>query len=123
MPKQFFTEDDIEDMVKSGVMTLEVNDQVILTDLAYEKANRLGLRLMRAGADNPPSAPVRPYISQKAVPSSTYTSTPPSPASSSIDGDLAGRIKKAVIAKMGNQVDPALLDVIIARVLRSTGMK
>ena len=65
MPKEFYTETDIEDMVKRGVMSLEVNDNVVLTDLAYEKASRLGVRLVRKSPDQPPSAPVRPYISQK----------------------------------------------------------
>ncbi len=123
MPKQFFTEDDIEDMVKSGVMTLEITDQVVLTDLAYEKANRLGLRLLRSQPDTPPGAPIRPYLSQKTGPSPTFPTQAVHSASTATNGDLADRIKKAVLAKMGTQVDPALLDVIIARVLRSTGVK
>ena len=48
MAKVFYTEKDIEDMVKRGVMSLEVDDNVVLTDLAYEKANRLGMQLRRA---------------------------------------------------------------------------
>ena len=47
MPKDFITERDIEDMVKRGILSLEINDQVVLTDLAYEKANRLGMRLVK----------------------------------------------------------------------------
>lgn len=122
MPKQFFTEDDIEDLVKAGVLTLDITVDTVLTDLAYEKANRLGLRLIQSGADTPPAAPERPYLSQKTI-------DPPvvkfSSGSQSVvpEGDLAERIKKAVITKMGNQVDPVLLDAIISRVLRSTGVK
>ena len=37
--------------------------------------------------------------------------------------DLAQRIHNAVVARLGNQVDPALLDTIIQRVLTSTGVK
>ncbi len=124
MSKQFFTEDDIEDLVKTGVLTLEITADTVLTDLAYEKARRLGMRLLQAGADTPPAAPVRPYLSQK-VSSTTTLPVRETQAAVSMSGesDLADRIKKAVIAKMGNQVDPALLDVIIQRVLRSTGMK
>ena len=33
------------------------------------------------------------------------------------------RIREAVMARLGNQVDPALLDIIIKRVLKSTGVK
>ena len=68
MPKEFYTERDIEDMFKRGVMSLNVSENVVLTELAYEKANRLGLKLLRSQPDNPPSAPVRPYIAQKNAP-------------------------------------------------------
>jgi len=37
--------------------------------------------------------------------------------------DLQQRIKNAVMARMGPQVDPKLLDSIIQRVLSSTGLK
>jgi hypothetical protein len=33
------------------------------------------------------------------------------------------RIRAAVLAQLGSQVDPALLDGIIQRVLKSTGVK
>ena len=68
MPKEFYTEKDIEDLFKGGVMSLEVTDNVVLTELAYEKAGRLGMQLHRSQPDNPPSAPVRPYLSQKQAP-------------------------------------------------------
>jgi hypothetical protein len=127
MPKVFYTEKDIEDMVKSGILSLEVNDNVVLTDLAYEKANRLGMRLLRDKPDNPPAAPVRPYIAQAVAPKRLETApipvAPTAPAASPADGDLQQRIRSAVIARMGNQIDPALLDAIIQRVLGSVGMK
>jgi hypothetical protein len=53
MPKTFYTERDIEDLVKQGVKSLIVDDDVVLTDLAYEKARRLGLELLRE-RDQPP---------------------------------------------------------------------
>jgi len=137
MPKEFYTERDIEDLFKRGVMTLEVTDNVVLTELAYEKANRLGMKLLRGQPDNPPAAPVRPYLSQKQNPPAASTSVRvtesevsrlrtevPGPRDSSpSESDLPGRIHAAVIAKLGDQVDPALLDVIIQRVLKSTGVK
>ncbi len=135
MPKEFYTEKDIEDLVKGGILSLEVNDNVVLTDLAYEKAMKLGMRLVRDRPDNPPSAPVRPYISQKRpTPSSEATagqplSTPAPSAASTVpvpqaDGiELHQRIREAVIARLGNQVDAKLLDVIITRVLQSTGVR
>ncbi len=124
MPKEFYTEKDIEDLVKRGIMSLDVNDDCVLTDLAYEKANRLGMKLIRSKADNPPAAPVRPYLSELAAarpplasPSASASAVPPA------QSDLSGRIRSAVLAKLGTQVDSALLDSIIARVLKSTGMK
>jgi len=127
MPKEFYTEKDIEDMVKRGVMSLAVDENVVLTELAYEKANRLGMQLLRGQADNPPSAPVRPYIAQNSAPKAAQMPayTPPAPASpaAASNKDLTARIKEAVNTRMGSQVDPTLLDVIIDRVLKSTGVK
>jgi hypothetical protein len=122
MPKEFYTERDIEDMFKRGVMSLNVSENVVLTELAYEKANRLGLQLLRSQPDNPPSAPVRPYLAEK----NAVTTTPAVVASVSIEPkekDVQSRVREAVLARMGNQVDPELLDVIIQRVLKSTGVK
>jgi hypothetical protein len=96
----------------------------VLTDLAYEKANRLGMMLNRSRPDNPPGAPVRPYISEKVVArpemAAAIAAAPPLPAA---QDDLAGSIRSAVVAKLGAQVDSALLDTIIERVLKSTGLK
>jgi hypothetical protein len=117
MPKEFYTERDIEDMFKRGIMSLQVTDNVVLTELAYEKANRLGMQLIKDRPLEPQAAPVRPYISQ----GQEYGVTPGAPTSA--EPDLAARIRAAVLAQLGNQVDPALLDVIIQRVLKSTGVK
>jgi len=131
MAKEFYTEKDIEDMWKRGIMSLELSDAIVLTELAYEKANRLGMKLVQPRPDNPPSAPIRPYISAAtpaAVPTMTdvaaYLPQTQSPVGSKASElDLQQRIKNAVMARMGPQVDPKLLDSIIARVLSSTGLK
>jgi hypothetical protein len=121
MPKEFYTERDIEDMFKRGEMSLNVTENVVLTELAYEKANRLGMQLLRSQPDNPPSAPVRPYIAQKTA--SVLPDVLPSVPQEQTEKDLQSRIHAAVVARMGSQVDPELLDVIIQRVLKSTGVK
>jgi hypothetical protein len=54
MPKTFYTERDIEDLAKRGVISLVVDDDVVLTDLARDKAMRLGIELERA-VDQPPA--------------------------------------------------------------------
>lgn len=138
MPKDFITERDIEDMVKRGILSLEINDQVVLTDLAYEKANRLGMRLVSDRPENPPAAPVRPYVAQQPSPvaSALPASTPavaPAPAPTGApqvvqpaqaDGEaLQQRVRNAVIARLGSQVDANLVDVIIKRVLQNVGIK
>ncbi len=76
MAKTFYTERDIEDLVKQGILSLEVNDHVVLTDLAFEKANRLGMRLVGSQPDTPPGAPVRPYIAQKPAPRAPANTSP-----------------------------------------------
>jgi hypothetical protein len=121
MPKEFYTEKDIEDLFKRGVMSLTVGENVVLTELAYEKSNRLGMQLVRSLPDNPPCAPVRPYLTQK--PAASVVLPPAVPPSGPAGTDLHARIREAVISRMGNQVDPALLDTIIERVLKSTGVK
>ena len=146
MPKEFYTERDIEDMWKRGVMSLNVTENVVLTELAYEKAQRLGMQLVRetrqpreqgALSVEPPAAPVRPYLSQASNPAvtsaegtaesasafgSTFGVAPASPTPPATS-DLPARIRGAVTAQLGTQIDPALLDVIIQRVLKSTGVK
>ncbi|MEN6524008.1 MAG: hypothetical protein ABFD14_09830 [Anaerolineaceae bacterium] len=137
MPKEFYTERDIEDMVKRGILSLELSDGVVLTDLAYEKANKLGMRLVQQKPYTPPAAPIRPYLAQQSsqpvaavIPSispSFQQTTRPEPQAvvpPQPDGAaLHQRIRDAVIARLGNQVDPKLLDVIITRVLQNTGVK
>ncbi len=132
MGREFFTEKDIEDLCKSGTMSLEVHDQVVLTELAYEKARRLGMTLVRNSPDHPPSAPVRPYLAQgcgRGNTSNAKFAPPALPApeprgtAAPCEIDLPGRIRQAVVARLGAQVDANLLDVIIKRVLASTGVK
>ena len=121
MAKTFFTEHEIEDLFKSGVTRMEMNDNVVLTGLAYEKAQKLGMQLIQPNAQ-PSDAPVRPYISYATVPTAqayvpVQTPAPVMAVPATTPVDLSARIKNAVIAKLGGQVDPALLDSIIRRVL------
>jgi hypothetical protein len=132
MPKEFITEKDIEDLFRRGASSLEIGDQIVLTQLAHEKAAKLGVRLVSGKPENPPAAPVRPYLSQKQP---TCLSAP-EPCSCSAQschsasatahpspGDLHHRVRDAVVARLGAKVDANLLDVIIQRVLQSTGLR
>jgi len=129
MARKFYTEHDIEDMVKSGVTSMEINESVTLTELAYEKAGRLGLTLIQVEARNP-SAPVRPYLSQQSGSAGNSENAKPCNCQGECQnpkpeyaGDLKERIRSAVLNRLGNQVDPVMLDRIIERVLSSTGVK
>lgn len=133
MTKKFYTDKDIEELFHSGVKSLLVTDDVVLTDLAFEKARTLGL----LADDSPPAAPVRPYLSDvkprrsQGKPDSASSALPqpqptlvPSPSPQREKGaELEKRIREKIAAKLGNQVDPQLLDAIIKRTLKVTGMK
>ncbi len=119
MPKQFFTERDIEDLARRGEMSLKVTDDVVLTELAYERAEKLGVKLVQEH-DAPPAAPVRPYLSQASISSPCVKC---GKENCTDEEDLRQRIRDAVKAKLGNQVDPALLETIITRVLNNVGVK
>jgi len=147
MPKQFYTERDIEQLVSSGTHQLTLNDNVVLTEQAYEAARRLGLALLQDRPSAPPSAPVRPYLSKipadkPAAPAqppapqaaASYAAPTPPPAAPEMTrsaapevahsaAPTAERIRAAVIARLGDSIDPALLNTIIHRVLESTGVK
>lgn len=133
MSKKFYTDKDIEELFQNGVKLLQVDDDVVLTDLAFEKARTLGM----LADDSPPAAPVRPYLldvkprhtTGKVDSVSSAFSQPqptliPSPSPSIEKGvELEKRIREKVAVKLGNQVDASLLDAIIKRTLKATGMK
>jgi hypothetical protein len=144
MPKEFYTEKDIEDMFNRGVRSLQITENVVLTELAYEKAKRLDFQLVTDRADNPPAAPVRPYISEQQTrrpvatigPATPLAEPQPQPVSPPVsretpsgasqgqqENKIEQRIRSAVIARLGNQVDAKLLDNIIHRVVKGVGLK
>jgi hypothetical protein len=131
MPKEFYTEKDIEDLFQRGIRSLQVTENVVLTELAYEKAQRLDFQLITDRADTPPAAPVRPYISEqqtrRPVPTinaaAPVSEAQPKPAAAQREMDIENRIRSAVIARLGNQVDAKLLDSIIQRVVKGVGLK
>jgi hypothetical protein len=129
MAKVFYTEHDIEDMVKRGERSLVVTDDVVLTDLAYEMARRLGVQLVQP-TDTPPAAPIRPYINKAASPAAAQTpaavpATPvAAPAAGARVAAIKARVKAAVLAQLGSSaVDEATLDRIIERVAADLGLK
>ena len=121
MAKTFYTERDIEELARQGIRSLAVNDNVVLTELAVERAHSLGVNLVRAH-DTLPSAPVRPYLAAAPAQASSSVASSGHPKEQSKE-ELRQRVHAAVVARLGNEVDPALLDTIIRRVLDNIGIK
>ncbi len=96
MSKTFYTERDILDLHARGVMVIDVDDDVVLTELAREKALALGMRVVRGR------------------PSTSAATGSKAPAS---QDEIVARVKSAVIARLGKDVDAALLEAVIARVV------
>ena len=117
MAKTFYTERDVEDLNQRGVKTLDINDDIVLTELAYEKAEKFGIKLIDTSITIP--------YSQKQTTEIVETRTTINPMNIIKDDkvDLKQRVKDAVINRIGNQVDPAMLDKIIERVLNNTNLK
>ena len=91
MTKTFFTERDIADLAMRGVTSLEINDDVVLTDLARDEALKRGVKLTRPQAAQPEDA---------------------------AQAELVHRVKAAVIARLGSDVDAAVLDAAINRAIK-----
>jgi hypothetical protein len=114
MPKIFYTERDIDDMKARGVTSIDVTDNVVLTELAIERAMRYEIKINRIEH----SAPKATYSPSVNLTASTVHTTV---TRSGDNAELRQRIKSAVLAKLDGQVDGALLDAVITRVL--DGMK
>ncbi len=118
MAKIFYTDRDIEDLNNSGVRSLLVNDDVVVTDLGREKAMKLGFELIRE-EDQALQAPVRSAPSPKAVVAKSPAMTRSAPTVDRVS--LEQKVTQAVKAKVGDSVDGKLLETIIKRVLKSVG--
>ena len=110
MAKVFYTDHDIEDLARQGVTSLEISDDVVLTDLATDKARRLGIELVKKKEAGSPSP--------KPAPSSAPPAAPAAPS-----GDMESRVFAAVKKRLGDQVDDTLLRTIVKRVIASLGSK
>jgi len=128
--KQFYTERDMDDLAKNGVQSLQVTDQVVLTQLAYERAKQLGIQLTQDQPEVLPGAPLRPYLSKMptlpgkpAAAPQPEASTQPAPVSQA-PISLHDRIFNAVRTRLSDQqLETEILENIIQRVLNSLGMK
>lgn len=97
MPKVIYTDRDIDDLVRQGVKELVMTDEVYLTDLARERAEKKGLSLRASQANAPASEPGKPTAENS-------------------EG-LIRQVKADVVAKLGPEVDAALIERIVRRVV------
>ena len=114
MAKIFYTERDIDDLKARGINSIDLTDNVVMTDLAVERAFKHGIKINRV-EQSAPQATYSPSVNTYAA----YTREAPRPSTS--DAELKQKIKSAVLARLNGQVDEALLDAVITRVL--AGMK
>lgn len=67
MAKIILTDEDIEKIGALGRTSLVIEENMLLTDLAYEKAKRLGIDILQDNLHHPPSAPVRSYLDKTEI--------------------------------------------------------
>lgn len=114
MAKIFYTERDIDDLKARGADSIDVTDNVVLTDLAVERAMKYGIKINRREL----SAPQATYSPSVNI----YAAYPrEAPRESASDSGLKQKIRSAVLARLNGQVDERLLDAVITRLL--AGMK
>lgn len=122
MAKTFFTERDIEDLFRQGIMTVTLTDDVVMTDLAYEKARKLEMKIAQP-AENPPAAPVRPYINTSAKTAVQSSASAPCKCEDAARvAEIKAKVHETVKARLGNAVDEAMLDAVIDRVAKDLGL-
>ena len=73
MGKMFYTERDIEDLAANGKRKIEVDGNVVLTDLAYDAAKRLNVEVIKLDDKSPSASSLsnndqsKPYMQLDAV--------------------------------------------------------
>jgi hypothetical protein len=110
MPKIFYTERDIDEMQARGIKSIDITENVVITDLALERAMRYEMKINRGGSHSAPKASFSGSVNLVAA----YPR-----ADSAGDAELKQRIKSAVLAKLDGQVDAVILEAVISRVVSS----
>jgi hypothetical protein len=109
MAKVIYTERDIDELKARGATSLDISDNVVITDLALERALKYDMKINRAE-----------HAAPKATLSGSVNLVAAYPrAGSATDSELKQKIKSAVLARLDGQVDAAVLDAVISRVVSS----
>lgn len=113
MPRTIYTERDLEDLARRGVKEIAVNDEVYLTDVARERAEKLGIALKAGGATGTTSAP------SGSAGAAAGTAAPAARAAVSAQDAEAviAHVKADVLARLGPSVDAVIIDRIVRRVV------
>ena len=98
MPKTIYTERDIDDLARRGVKEIAMTDEIYVTDIARERAEKLGVVLRVA-----------------ATPAASASELPTAPRENV--EQLVSQVKADVIAKLGPGVDAATIERIVRRVV------
>ena len=106
MPKTIYTERDVQDLAGRGVKEITLTDEVYLTDIARERAEKLGIMLRAASESAPAAASPSPQLN---VPRENVE-------------QVVNQVKADVIAKLGPGVDAALIERIVRRVMSQLGV-
>jgi hypothetical protein len=101
MPKTIYTERDVEDLARRGVKAIALTDDVYVTDIARERAEKLGITLRAASAS----------VSAAAAPSAALNVP-----RENVE-QVVSQVKADVLAKLGSNVDAALIERIVRRVV------
>ena len=106
-------------MVASGVTELELDDDIVLTDVAREKAGALGLQLKQADRHQQQTERILKNLGAQLTntPASTLPQGSATETMSTVDNELVAQVKAGVIARLGTTEYNGLLDQIIPQVL------
>ncbi len=103
MAKTIYTDRDVEDLARRGVKEIAMTEDVYVTDVAREKAERLGVALRSAAAVTAKPAASAPRAAETNA------------------EQVVNQVKADVIAKVGAGVDAALVERIVRRVVGQLG--
>ncbi len=114
MPRTIYTERDLEDLARRGVKEIAVNDDVYLTDVARERAEKLGIVLKSGSA--PATSAGAPGNAGSTTPAPARPMPPTGVAPQDQEAVIA-KVKADVLARLGPSVDAAIIDRIVRRVV------
>ena len=91
MAKTFYTERDISNLAAQGITTIEVGDDVVITELGRELAFKLNIRLVKPRQNHPED---------------------------DAGAVLFHHVRAILLERLGDRYPPDVLDVVIRRVMQ-----